>query len=480
MSKDAHDIDLDLPSLTAAYDSGALTPSVLVETILRRIANRGEDGVWISLTRRDDALARARALEALPQAERSVLPLWGIPFSVKDCIDTAGLPTTSACPEFSYSPVQSNLAVERLLAAGAILIGKTNMDQFATGLVGVRSPYGVARNPFDADYIPGGSSSGAAVSVSVGLVSFALGTDTGGSGRVPAAFNNVVGLKPTRGLLSGVGTVPACRSIETISIFALTVPDARAVFDVARAYDERDPFSRRGSLAPLQPEPSRFRFGVPAGKFLDFFGDAPAATLFDAARERLEKLGGTAVEIDYAPFAEINDLLFKGPWLAERYGALSRIVEERPATLFPITREVLAGGKSISGAEVFAAQQRLNLLKRQIDRIWDSIDIFVVPTTGTIYRVDEVEADPIVLNARLGTYTNFVNLADLAAVAVPSGFLPTGLPQGITLIAPAFSDNYAADIADRFHRASGLPLGARTVRHAEIIRHPRTLEETAT
>jgi allophanate hydrolase/aspartyl-tRNA(Asn)/glutamyl-tRNA(Gln) amidotransferase subunit A len=462
----AHALSLDLPRLTADYRAGTLTPSAVVETVFDRVAERGDDGVWISLATRTDALERAGQLEALPAAERARLPLWGIPFSVKDCIDAAGLPTTAACPDYSYLPVRNNLAVERLLAAGAILIGKTNMDQFATGLVGVRSPYGVARNPFGAEHIPGGSSSGAAVSVAAGLVSFALGTDTGGSGRVPAAFNNIVGLKPTRGLISGVGTVPACRSIETISIFALTVPDAQAVFDVARSYDEDDPFARAVPLAASRVSTEPFRFGVPAAEFLDFFGDAAAAALFAGAVERLQALGGEKVEIDYEPFLEINDLLFRGPWLAERYGALSRFVEDRPGALLPVTRGILLGAKQFAGADVFAAQQRLNVLKRRIDRLWRDIDVLVVPTTGTIYTIAEIAADPIALNARLGTYTNFVNLADLAAVAVPNGFLPNGLPQGVTLIGPAFTDNSVASLADLFHRSTGLPLGVGTTRHS--------------
>jgi allophanate hydrolase/aspartyl-tRNA(Asn)/glutamyl-tRNA(Gln) amidotransferase subunit A len=461
MTVQAESIDLELPQLAAAYARGVLKPSAVVEHVLQQIASRGADGVWISVVPREDALARASHLEALPRHEREALPLWGVPFSVKDCIDTVGLPTTSACPAFSYTPTKNNPAVERLLAAGAILIGKTNMDQFATGLVGVRSPYGVARNPFDVAYIPGGSSSGAAVSVAAGLVSFALATDTGGSGRVPAAFNNVVGLKPTRGLISGVGSVSACRSIETLSIFALTVADAQAAFEVARAYDENDPFSRPDALAPTRPWPAKFSFGIPGARWLDFFGNSDAAALFGQAVERLEGLGGRKVDIDYTPFTEINDLLFKGPWLAERYGALQRIVDEQPDALFPITRDILVGGRNISGAEVYAAQQRLNILKRLVAKLWDEINILVVPTTGTIYRIDEIEADPIILNARIGTYTNFVNLADLSAVAVPSGFLPNGLPQGITLIAPAFADRHAASIADRFHRANGLPFGAR-------------------
>jgi allophanate hydrolase len=476
MTETLEGLQLDLPHLAADYAEGTLKPSDVVDAIFDSIARRGEDGIWICLAGREETLARAEYLEELPAAERARLPLWGVPFSVKDCIDAAGLPTTAACPAFSYLPSRSNLAVERLLSAGAILIGKTNMDQFATGLVGVRSPYGVARNAFNAAYIPGGSSSGAAVSVAAGLVSLALGTDTGGSGRVPAAFNNVVGLKPTRGLISGLGTVPACRSIETISVFALTVPDARAAFRVIQHYDSEDPFSRVAPLRPLHEPSSRFRFGVPGPGFLEFFGDAGAADLFGAAVDRLQDIGGVKVDVDFTPFLEINDLLFKGPWLAERYGSLRRIVAENPGALLPVTRDILLGGKQISGADVFGGQQRLNILKRQVDRLWRDIDTLVVPTTGTIYTVAQVESDPINLNARLGRYTNFVNLADLAAVAVPNGFLPNGLPQGVTLIAPAFADHHVADLADRFDRTTIRTLGARNGGRPD---HPRKLEHTA-
>lgn len=478
MSRNSPAIELDLLRLTTGYKDGSFKPSDVVETIFDRIAERGDDGVWISVVGRDAALTRAKQLEGLPPAVRVSLPLWGVPFSVKDCIDVVGLPTTSACPDYSYVAEESSPSVERLLAAGAILIGKTNMDQFATGLVGVRSPYGVARNAFNADYIPGGSSSGAAVSVAVGLVSLALGTDTGGSGRVPAAFNNVVGLKPTRGLISRIGTVSACRSIETISVFALTVADAQAAFDVIRDYDRRDPFSRAVPLAPLNETTGRFRFGVP--QHPNFFSDAGAEKLFDRAVRRLEGLGGVSVDVDFAPFLEINDMLFRGAWLAERYGALKEFIDTRGSSVLPVTRDILLGGARITGADVFAGQQRLNSLKREINDLWRDIDVLVVPTTGTIYKISEVEADPVNLNTRIGTYTTFVNLADLSAVAVPSGFLPNGLPQGLTLIGPAFADNNVARLADRFHRSSDLPLGARAVRHLEEFQNPEARTELVT
>jgi allophanate hydrolase/aspartyl-tRNA(Asn)/glutamyl-tRNA(Gln) amidotransferase subunit A len=296
--------------------------------------------------------------------------------------------------------------------------------------------------------------------VAAGLVTLALGTDTGGSGRVPAAFNNVVGLKPTRGQISGVGTVPACRSIETISIFALTVADAWAGFEVVQAFDPEDPFARRDPLTPARFTDGPFRFGVPAPGGFDFFSPG-AAALFASAVRRLEAIGGHAREIDYGPFAAINELLFQGPWLAERYGALSRFATTRPESLWPVTRDILLGGARVTGADVFAGQERLQRLKRGLEELWRDIDALVVPTTGGIPSLAEVEADPIGVNARIGTYTNFVNLADLAAVAVPSGFLPSGLPQGISIVTPAFTDRDAAAIATRFLAAGSHSPGVR-------------------
>jgi len=409
---------LDLTRLRAAYSAG-LSPVRVVTQILEEIEHRGEDGVWISLAPHQEIVARAQALEALPPSSRTELPLWGVPFSIKDCIDIEGLPTTSACPEFSYEPKRSNPGVEQLIAAGAIAIGKTNMDQFATGLNGTRSPYGIARNPFNPAYIPGGSSSGAAVSVSAGLVSFALGTDTGGSGRVPVALTNVIGLKPTPGQISGRGTVPACRSIETISVFALTAPDALAVFDIIKRFDPLDPFSRRPEQDHDLPA-SAFRFGIPDE--LEFFGDGNAAALFEEGLRALTEIGGHPHRIDYAPFRELNDLLFQGPWLAERYGSLADFLDRSPDGPLPLTRDILLSGRRFTAADLFAAQQRLRALKRQAVSIWQEVDVFVVPATPATYRVDEMLADPIVLNARLGTYTNFVNFAGFAGVAIPNGF----------------------------------------------------------
>lgn len=452
---------LDLTTLRAAYRDGRRTPSQVIAAIYDAIAANGADGVWITLTPRATALQRAAALEA--GGPDQAQPLWGVPFAVKDNIDVAGLPTTAACPAFSYMPAQTAFAVQKLLDAGAILIGKTNLDQFATGLVGVRSPYGVARNPFNPDYIPGGSSSGSAVAVSSGLVSFALGTDTAGSGRVPAGFNNIVGLKPSIGLLSGSGMVPACRSLDCISIFALTVPDSMAVLEAAAGFDPADGYSRAApggwrSLVPAPP--SAFRFGLPQQSQRKFFGNVEAEKLFDSAIVKLQALGGTPVEIDYAPFAEAAGFLYQPAGTAERTAATADFMAAQADAMHPVTRAIIEKGEQASGADVYRMQYRLQALRQQTAMLWNDLDCLVVPTSGTIYRVDEVTADPIALNSNLGVYTNFVNYFDLAALAVPNGFQPNGLPAGITLIAPRFHEPVLAALGHAFHRQAGLTLGA--------------------
>ena len=403
--------------------------------------------VWIGRVPDEALLAQARAADLS-------LPLGGVPFAVKDNIDVAGLPTTAGCPAFAYTPAVHAPVVQRLVDAGAIVVGKTNLDQFATGLVGVRSPYGVPRNPFDPAMIPGGSSSGSAVAVATGLVSFALGTDTAGSGRVPAAFNNLIGLKPTRGWLSTTGVVPACRSLDCVSIFALTVPDALAVLEIARGYDPADPYSRLSGPEPAPPD--AFRFGVPAA--LEFFGDAGAARGFAAAVARAEALGGTAVPFDYAPFAEAAGLLY-GPWAAERTAAVGHMLVQ-PDALHPVIRDILQGGAAVAAAELFRAQHQLASLRRQTEAVWQKADLLLLPTTGTAYSLAQVAAEPVATNARLGHYTNFVNLLDLAALAIPAGFHDGGFPHGVTLVGPAWTDRMLAHVGARMHRAAGTPLGA--------------------
>ena len=452
---------LDFSRLRAAYDAGETTPRHVIADVIARIAALNDDAIWIS--RRPDAELLAEAEQLTDRfADRHDLPLYGIPFAVKDNIDVARLPTTAACPAYEYHPPESAPVVAALIAAGAIVIGKTNLDQFATGLVGVRSPYGVPRNSFDPAMVPGGSSSGSAVAVASGLVSFALGTDTAGSGRVPAAFNNLVGLKPTRGLLSNRGMVPACRSLDCISIFALTVPDAMAVLDVAQGFDAQDAYSRpqpAGFRAALRAAPAAFTFAVPHQAQLEFFGDVEAQTLFAEAVARAEALGGTRVEIDFAPWVETANLLY-GPWTAERVAAIGPLLAVEPDVLHPVTRTVIEIGLAPGGVETFQAQYRLQELTQAIRPVWDMADVLLVPTTGTAFSLTDLEAEPIARNSDLGYYTNFTNLLDLAAIAVPSGFKTSGFPVGVSLIGPAWHDAKLAAIGHAMHRAAGGPLGA--------------------
>jgi allophanate hydrolase len=452
----APDQSLDLARLRAGYRARTFRPSEVVESVLERIARRGNDKVWIHKVPHAALIEHARRLEG-DSPDR--LPLYGVPFAIKDNIDLAGHPTTAACPEFAYTPRASAPAVQRLVDAGAIPIGKTNLDQFATGLVGTRSPYGACRNPFDPEYLAGGSSSGSAVAVSVGLVSFALGTDTAGSGRVPAAFNNIVGLKPTRGLLSTRGVVPACRSLDVVSIFTLTVADALDVLAVAQGFDAADPFSREATVRSA-PDLEQFNYGVPAARDLEFFGDKEAARLFAAFLKRLEELGGTEVEIDFRPFLETARLLYEGPWLAERYWAVRELVERHPEALHPVTREVIARGAKVTAVDAFDAYYRLKALQRATAAVWKEIDFLALPTAGTIYRIAEVEADPIRLNSNLGHYTNFVNLLDLSGLAVPAGFRADGLPFGATLLARACEEDALGALGMRIQHTLALPLGA--------------------
>jgi len=416
-----------------------------IERIFDAIEADGPGPVWIVLADREAAVRRAREVDP-------ALSLAGVPFAVKDNIDVAGMPTTAGCPAYSYVPTRTATVVQRLLDAGAVLVGKTNLDQFATGLVGVRSPYGACSSVFDQRYISGGSSSGSAVAVAKGLVAFALGTDTAGSGRVPAAFNDIVGLKPTRGLLSTTGVVPACRSLDCVSIFAASAKGAERVWRVAQGFDPADPFSRTADpgagAAPWLPGP--FRFGVPRDEDLAFFGDTESPRLYRTAAARLEVLGGTRVTIDFAPFREAAALLYSGPWVAERYAAVGEFVDAHPDQVHPVVAQIVRGAASRSAADAYRGLYQLEALKRAAAAQWAGIDVLLLPTAGTIYTKEAVEADPIQLNSNLGYYTNFVNLMDLAAVAMPAGFRRDGLPFGVSLIGPAFSDAALLALASRF------------------------------
>ncbi|WP_419900403.1 allophanate hydrolase [Roseomonas sp. USHLN139] len=452
-------LSLDFHRLAAAYAAG-LAPEALLAELLRRIEAAADPAIWISRRPPAEILAEAARLPGR-RAAGEVLPLYGLPFAVKDNLDVAGLPTTAACPDFSHYPAETAAAVARLSAAGAVLLGKTNLDQFATGLVGTRSPYGVPRNPFDARMIPGGSSSGSAVAVARGLASFSLGTDTAGSGRIPAAFNNIVGLKPSRGLVSNHGMVPACRSLDCVSVFALTVEDAAAVAAVIAGFDPRDAWSRAApaGFASRVPAPRRFRFAIPRAADRDFLGDAEGEALFQASIARLTALGGIVEEIDFAPFQEVARLLY-GPFVAERTHALREWLAERPDSLHPVTQAIIAKGHAYSGLDILDARQRLQALAQAILPLWSRIDCLVVPTAPRGFTLDELAAEPIGHNTALGRYTNFANLLDLAALAVPGGFDAAGFPAGVTLLAPAFHDGLLAGLGAALQRAAGLPLGA--------------------
>lgn len=466
MIRDTYNGSLDVTALHRHYRAGELTIAEVVESVLARIQARGEDSVWISRVPPESLRQRARELDTLRSTVPDLLqhyPLYGIPFAVKDNIDVAGMETTVACPAYAYTAQGNATVVRKLLDAGALLVGKTNLDQFATGLVGTRSPYGIPLNPFHPDYIPGGSSSGSAVAVAAGLAGFALGTDTAGSGRVPAALNNIVGLKPTRGMLSTAGVVPTCRSLDCVSVFAATCADALAVMAVAAGYDPTDPYSRRSAARQrpgLTPCRGPFRCGVPGPAYLEFSGDGAAARCYAEAVQRLRALGGQLVEIDFAPFRRAAEMLYQGPWVAERYFTVGEILTRAPEAIHPDVRQAIVEGKRYSAMDAFAAQYRLKALQREVQGILADVDCLVLPSVGRTYRIAEVLADPLDTNTRLGYYTNFVNLLDLCAVAVPTDLLPEGLPFGVTLVGPPHSEGLLCALGDRLHRDSGLSIGA--------------------
>ncbi|MDD5273965.1 MAG: allophanate hydrolase [Methylovulum sp.] len=450
-------LPLDLFSLRQAYLDGTATVSAVIRQTLARIKDFKDYNIWINVYAESALLAQAKKLEGLDPHD---LPLYGIPFAVKDNIDCAGLPTTAACPGFSYLPEKSAFVVQQLLDAGAVLIGKTNMDQFATGLTGTRSPepYGVCKNALNPDYISGGSSSGSAVAVALTIVSFALGTDTAGSGRVPAAFNNIIGLKPTRGLLSCSGVVPACKSLDCVSIFSQTIAEAQYLLDIVKAYDANDSYARsdRQLLAAHFGTTAKLRFGVPKPEQLNFFGDAEGLALFAQTIAKLQTQG-EVVEIDFQPFLEAAALLYEGPWIAERYAGIRPFIETHPEQLHPIILEILSAAKDKNAIAAFNALHRLQQLKRQTTTLLQGLSCIVVPTAPRLYRIEDVLADPIRLNSNLGYYTNYMNLLDLAAVALPAGFYANGLPFGITLFSTALSDSRLLAIAKRLTTLSDLP-----------------------
>jgi allophanate hydrolase len=446
---------LTIRTLHAAYARGASAVAA-VDACFARIGALNDPGIFLHLL--PPELVR-QAAEALPPFDPKHYPLWGVPFAVKDNIDVAGVPTTAACPGFSYRAEVTAPVVLLLLEAGAILIGKTNLDQFATGLVGVRTPHPIPRNAFDALRVPGGSSSGSAVAVAQGLVAFALGTDTAGSGRIPAAFNNLVGLKPTLGALSTRGVVPACRTLDAVSVFAGTVEDAAAIFDVAAVYDPAEPYSRH------MPAYGRriARIGIPMAKDLRFFGDHNASDAWVTTVEQLKATALDIVDVDIAPLLDCAGMLYAGPWVAERRAAVGRFMDDHPEALHPVTRTILEGASAYSAVDCFNAIYRLAAFRRTSEEVFSRIDALAVPTAPIFPTLVELADDPLGPNTRLGTYTNFVNLLDLAAIAVPGPFRKDGLPAGATFIAPAGSDRQLARLAATFFPSVGGRLASRTM-----------------
>lgn len=478
--------DLQAATLHARYADGSLTPWDLVAAIHARIEAEapGGPGLWIDLEPVESLLAQATA--AVPGS-----PLYGLPFAVKDNVDVAGRPTTAACPAFSYQAVDDATLVARLRAAGALYLGKLNLDQFATGLVGTRSPYGLPRNPFGDDLIPGGSSSGSGVAVASGLVTFAIGTDTAGSGRVPAALTNTVGLKPSRGLVSTAGIVPACRSLDCPSVHALNVPDALLVLEAIAGLDPRDPWTRDLPLAPLATHPTlrssrglaeafTVRIGVPPASVVAAVSTPEIAAAFARSRERLEALGAELIEIDMDPFFEAGDLLYDGAWVAERWSGLAEFVTAHPDEVLPVTRGILNGGQAFSAREAFLSIHRLQSLRSATAQTLSDVDAMVLPTITRRPTVAQVEADPIGVNAAMGRWTTFGNLLDLAAIAVPQELGHDGnSPFGVMVVSGAGRDAAIARIAAALHEQAELPVGATGYPLADAAASPVAKTEPA-
>jgi allophanate hydrolase len=438
-----------ITSIAAQVRSGERRAAEIIEETLSRVTvfDAIQPQAWIHRVSDAEARAAARTVDERVTAGEH-LPLAGVPFAVKDNIDVADRPTTAGCPDFAYIAQRSATVVSQLEAAGAVLLGKTNLDQFATGLVGTRTPYGTPRCVFNQEYVSGGSSSGSAVLVAAGVVAFALGSDTAGSGRVPAAFNNLIGFKPTRGSWSTRGLVPACRTLDCVSAFTTTVSDVALINNLLARFDSEDPYSRRPS-AP-QPTGEPLRLGFPALKKLTFYGDSEGPDLYEAARERLLAERTKALEVDIEPLLEAAQLLYAGPWVAERTAVLESLLNTRPGAIHPVVRAIVQAGRGLTAVDAFRGMYRLQELQRRAQSLWEHIDALVLPTAPTIYRVSDVLAEPVVLNSNLGLYTNFANLLDMSVIAVPAGFRRNATGFGVSLIGPAWADATLLDLAARY------------------------------
>lgn len=439
-------MNLNIKDLRAKYLSGEVTVKEVISSIFEKIEQTRDSNIWIYTLNEEELSPYLKNLE---NKNIKDLPLYGIPFAIKDNIDLVNIPTTAACPEFSYTPKKSAFVVEKLIQAGAIPIGKTNLDQFATGLVGTRSPYGACKNSINKEYISGGSSSGSAVSVALEMASFSLGTDTAGSGRVPAAFNNLIGLKATKGVISTSGVVPACRSLDCVTVFAEDLNSIEDVFKVANAYDEEDIYSRAYEKNEFE-EKAKFSFAIPKKEQLKFFGDEEAKNLFDEAVKKFESLGGKAFEIDYEPFNESANLLYSGPWVTERFIAIKEVITKTPQVVEQTVRKIISGGENINAINYFESKYILKKNRKKAEKLFSEFDFMLTPTTGTIYKIEEVNNNPIELNTNLGYYTNYMNLLDLSAIAVPAGFRENGLPFGVTVVAKNFEEEKLLSYASKY------------------------------
>lgn len=458
------ELELSLAFLKAGYRDGTFSPIDVVRTCFQRIRERGDDHVWTELVAEEAVVRAAEDLMRRPGAGE--LPLYGIPFSVKDNVDVGGMRTTCGCAGLDRLPARSAMSVQRALAAGALLIGKNTLDQFATGLNGTRTIGGHCRNVMDERYVPGGSSSGSGVAVAAGLVAFSLGTDTGGSGRVPAAMNNVVGVKPTLGLVSSSGLVYNNRFFDCVPVFASSVEDGYAVLEVIRGMDPEDAFSLSDAddIALSAELPARFRFALPRRDQLRFFGDVLAEAAFAQAVDDIRAIGGVSVEIDFDLFIEAGKLPFDSGLLAERSLSYGEIVQSRPDTVHPAVAAMIRKGQTYSGIETMRAIYRMMAMRAEARRLLREVAFLVTPTVGRAYTCDELYRDPIALNNNIGFYTYPISPLDLCALALPASIRRDGLPFGVSLVSTARRDGVLHAAGKRFQAHVGLQPGAKARR----------------
>lgn len=439
-------MNLNIQKLREKYLKKELKVEELISSIKEKIEQTKDYNIWIYTLSEKELFPY---LENLKNKNIEELPLYGIPFAIKDNIDLKDIPTTAACKEYKYTPKKSAFVVQSLIDAGAIPIGKTNLDQFATGLVGTRSDYGECKNSINPEYISGGSSSGSSVSVALEMASFSLGTDTAGSGRVPAAFNNLIGVKASKGVVSTSGVVPACRSLDCVTIFTKTLAEAKTVFEIANKYDEEDIYSRV-YIPTSKKSKENFTFAIPKKEQLEFFGDEEAKKLYFEAVKKFEFLGGKAVEIDFAPFIESANLLYSGPWVTERFIAIKDVITKNEEVVNPTVRTIIKSGEKIDAVNYFESEYTLKKNRKYVDKVLKEFEFILTPTTGTIYKIAEVNADPIKLNTNLGYYTNFMNLLDLSALALPAGFRKNSLPFGVTIVGDKFDEELLFEYSSKY------------------------------